>query len=71
MLINKTIPPDVDGELSYDQCDIYDVTISNDVINIPTNATRKKCDRWVYDETVFKSTFTSEVVHTIQMFDIL
>lgn len=48
MMINKTIPPSTDETLQYSQCLLYQ-----------GNGT-KSCNKWVYDRTVFKSTFTSE-----------
>lgn len=66
-LINRTIPPYTGdkAEMDYDQCRIYSISnISTfDSFNRPDNNTKtKECQTWVYDKTVFESTFLSEVI---------
>lgn len=62
MLINNTIPPSTDEKLTYNQCHLYTTdTDAYDDNNKPINASETKCSKWVYDDTNFKSTFTSEV----------
>ena len=53
-LVNQYIPPNNDDDtLDYDKCHLYDV-IGND-------NTSYSCNEWVYDDSVFESTFTKEV----------
>lgn len=49
-LVNITVPPSSDETLTYSQCDVFSGNTS----------TLTSCNRWVYDTSVFKTTFTSE-----------
>jgi hypothetical protein len=53
-LINLTIPRSDDETLDYDRCYMYVTTGAG-------NSTKEKCNEWVYETTVFESTFTSKV----------
>ena len=54
-LINATIPPpgDDDEDMEYSKCEIYE---DHNGTMVTTT-----CNQWVYDKSVFKSTFLSEV----------
>ncbi|KAJ8314448.1 hypothetical protein KUTeg_006598 [Tegillarca granosa] len=62
-LINNYIPPHVEKKKDYDECHLFsfnssDVTFDN--MSRPINASLIKCTSWVYDDSIFKSTFTAE-----------
>ncbi|XP_061177652.1 organic cation transporter protein-like [Saccostrea echinata] len=58
-LINLTIPKSDDETLDYSQCYMY---VRNDAGNSNSaNFTKEKCTEWVYETSVFKSTFTSKM----------
>ena len=67
-IINFTIPPAKpnDKGVVYDKCHIYTADrydvfgIENDTTT-PSNRTKVKCDRWVYDTSLFTSTLAAEV----------
>ncbi|WAR09240.1 LOW QUALITY PROTEIN: ORCT-like protein, partial [Mya arenaria] len=60
-LVNRSIPPSTDEGLTYDECNIYtDDGSEYGGFSRPANATTVACDRWVYDDSVFDITFTSE-----------
>ncbi|KAL3882128.1 hypothetical protein ACJMK2_028499 [Sinanodonta woodiana] len=62
MLVNKTIPRSSDVKLKYDQCHIFAANATYDEFNHPLNDTPSlNCKRWVYDDTIFKATFVSQV----------
>ncbi|XP_060603608.1 organic cation transporter protein-like [Ruditapes philippinarum] len=57
-LINETIPLSSDPTQPYDRCHVY-VTDGNSLH--AANASRVMCTEWVYDKSVFTSTFTSQI----------
>ena len=59
-LVNTSIPlkENDDGELEYDKCSYYVVNVSDVSAG---RAGKRECDSWVYDKSIFKSTFTAEV----------
>lgn len=73
VLLNRSIPwtTNDDGEPEYDSCEIYftnEKTVYNS-LNIPINNSKGECDSWVYDQSVFKSTFITKVhVHILLFF---
>lgn len=64
MAVNKTVPwtTSDDGDDVYASCGIYvtDVNTTYTPSNIPFNASTRECDRWVYDTSVFESTFITK-----------
>ena len=61
MLINRTIPLGGDTD-EYDKCHVYSTEgVAYDQFNHPINASLVPCESWVYDRSVFRSTFTDKV----------
>ncbi|XP_048771493.2 organic cation transporter protein-like [Ostrea edulis] len=58
-LINLTIPRSDDETLDYSRCYMYTRTGAEN--SKPANSTEEKCNEWVYDTSVFESTFTSKM----------
>jgi len=65
ILINQSIPwADGDDDTkTYDDCQIYSTNpnTSYNPMYMPINASKVDCDMWVYDQSVFKSTFITKV----------
>lgn len=66
MYINQTIPAEqVDGNIIYQRCFSYsgqDGAKYDVISNKPINSSSfEKCQEWVYDKSVFKTTFTSQI----------
>lgn len=62
ILINKTIPPPDDSNLKYDQCHLFPPNVSYyDNYSRPINATQYKCDKWVYDKSIFHENVVTEM----------
>ena len=64
ILINHSIPwKKVEDDWSLSQCDVY--TIDNETTfnewSQPLNVSKTSCGQWVYDKSVFKSTFITKV----------
>ena len=60
-LVNYYIPPS--DKYPYDRCHLYEhgnVTVFSSS-NVTMNASAVLCKEWVYDTSVFESTFTKEV----------
>ena len=47
-----------DGETVYEKC-VYNKRNYSDVVNGPVQ--KEECSAWVYDKSIYDSTFTSEV----------
>lgn len=61
LVINKTIPESANDIFKYDECHIFPASLTYyDNYSRPINATMITCDRWVYDDSIFKSTFVSQ-----------
>ncbi|KAK6169545.1 hypothetical protein SNE40_020580 [Patella caerulea] len=60
LYVNHSIPRDTDGKWS--SCQRYDVNLTKVTARtmIDVNATRIRCNRWVYDTSTFKDTFITE-----------
>lgn len=62
--INQSIPTELDGQtVIYSQCHAYTNQVggANDIIrNQPINGSEEECNDWVYDKSVFRSTFTAQ-----------
>ena len=63
-LINHSIPwKKTEDEWSLSQCDVY--TIDNETTynewSQPLNVSKTSCGQWVYDKSVFQSTFITKV----------
>lgn len=54
-LINASIPPSDNGEHKYDQCHRFEVTQDGHMSKV-------KCSKWVYDDSIFKSSLGAEVI---------
>ncbi|XP_053398435.1 organic cation transporter protein-like [Mercenaria mercenaria] len=62
ILINRTIPPPDDDNFKYDECHLFPPNASYyDNYSRPTNASKYKCDKWVYDESVFHENVVTEM----------
>ncbi|KAL4232991.1 hypothetical protein ACF0H5_007677 [Mactra antiquata] len=59
-IINITIPYNLDNDVKYDRCHIYIRDDTNDDSK-QTNLTKVKCQQWVYDQSIFTRTFTSDL----------
>ncbi|KAK3098840.1 hypothetical protein FSP39_023568 [Pinctada imbricata] len=60
-LINMTIPPPEHADLDdYSKCNIY-VYPSNVTVGDHSRAVLTPCTEWVYDRSVFKTTFTTKI----------
>ncbi|XP_060081314.1 organic cation transporter protein-like [Ylistrum balloti] len=57
--IKRYIPTSTDDTQPYDRCHIY-AHDDWDNISHPENVTKIRCSSWVYDQNVFKETFTSK-----------
>ncbi|KAJ8315872.1 hypothetical protein KUTeg_008022 [Tegillarca granosa] len=57
-LINLTIPPSDDETKTYDQCHMYNINISDS--STFQNRDIIQCRSWVYDRSIFLSTFTEK-----------
>ena len=64
-LVKKYIPPSSD--YPYDRCHLYDHSNDNSTTNSTTNSSEVKCNHWVYDTAVFKSTFVKQVSKPLPM----
>ena len=67
VLINQSIPwVKKDDEWSLSSCERY--IIGNETVfdwlSHPVNVSQKSCGRWVYDKSVFQSTFITKVGKT-------
>ena len=65
--INRTIPwHEQDGKWSLSPCDTYITShrTEYDGFSQPFNASEERCDRWVYDKSVFRSTFITKVSYS-------
>lgn len=63
-LVNHYIPDPTEEKKKYDECHLYSFDPNTSIFNNkshPINATTFKCDKWVYDDSIFKSTFSSKV----------
>lgn len=61
--VNQSIPwVEKDNEWQYSSCDIYIITENTtfDNLSAPVNAKKKSCKDWVYDKSVFHSTFITK-----------
>ena len=64
LYVNRSIPwATKDPNHVYSQCSLYKDSVSYDTTgHHPINNSTVECDEWVYDKSVFKTTFTSQVV---------
>ncbi|KAJ8315875.1 LOW QUALITY PROTEIN: hypothetical protein KUTeg_008025 [Tegillarca granosa] len=58
-LINLTIPQSEDETTTYEQCHVYNINISDS--STFQNPNKIQCTSWVYDRSIFKSTFTEKI----------
>ena len=66
MYVNRSIPTKTDGQIvMYSECHVYSNEVGGayDIIggNRPINSSQEECNEWVYDQSVFRSTFTAQV----------
>ena len=62
--INRSIPWEKDDDDDvYSSCNLYrtDINTTFSAGNVPINTSTMECDSWVYDESVFESTFITKV----------
>jgi hypothetical protein len=66
VIINMTIPPSDDDNFKYNECYLYPFSPNSSYIydnySRPINASTHKCDKWVYDRTVFHENVVTEVM---------
>ena len=72
--INQSIPTKIDGQnVIYSECHAYNHQAGGtyDVIkeNRPINSTEEECKEWVYDQSVFRTTFTAQVHSIVAKFN--
>ena len=56
---NTSLPPNKDGD-GYSQCERYDVNVAS--LFQPGNMSTIPCSEWVFDETIIKSSITTQVL---------
>ncbi|XP_060580126.1 solute carrier family 22 member 7-like [Ruditapes philippinarum] len=63
-LIDLVIPPSTDPEAVYDECKMFQHKNGSETLlwlNETNGGAKVPCNSWVYDQTVFKTTFVSKV----------